>query len=381
MEEPTYALAPMDLSKLLSPPDSSPRHTFSHFKLPPMDSSRTAREALGRLPSPPHTPADALSRNLELSPCERDCVGIADDQVKPRDPVLFPSARSESGSVLDPDQSLFPQPVEPPPDKAALNFDAIVEQHMAMHMDQFRDAVNKPTREEYLLALSCIPIASKKHAENPRRWLQQERRILNEHFGGANRIWKKPKNAQLAKIAPAPVAGLKSQGTIKQAVRHTRTPRTPRPAKQTPPSKILDAFEGGNAGTPRRVIGTSREDTDFNSLPDYSPPLSTLPKNNPKALKAEWRGQMLDLSNDPHRHLLHEAELNLAATLRLSCATYLCSKRRIFAARLGALRIGKEFRKTDSQQACKIDVNKASKLWSAYEKVGWFKPEYFQHHL
>src|SRR4030095_11349090 len=94
-----------------------------------------------------------------------------------------------------------------------------------------------------------------------------------------------------------------------------------------------------------------------------------------KGLKADWKGQMLDLSNDPDRHVLDPAEVGLAATLRLSCATYLCSKRRIFEARLNALRIGKEFRKTDAQQACKIDVNKASKLWTAYEKVGWFQPE------
>jgi hypothetical protein len=77
---------------------------------------------------------------------------------------------------------------------------------------------------------------------------------------------------------------------------------------------------------------------------------------------------------------LHEAEVNLAATLRLNCATYLCSKRRVFQARIEALRIGKEFRKTDAQQACKIDVNKASKLWQSYDKVGWFNPDYFRQH-
>jgi hypothetical protein len=46
-----------------------------------------------------------------------------------------------------------------------------------------------------------------------------------------------------------------------------------------------------------------------------------------------------------------------------------------------ALRIGKEFRKTDAQQACKIDVNKASKLWTAYDRVGWFDSEHFQQYL
>jgi predicted DNA-binding ribbon-helix-helix protein len=90
---------------------------------------------------------------------------------------------------------------------------------------------------------------------------------------------------------------------------------------------------------------------------------------------------MLDLTNDPDRHMLHEAELNLASTLRLVCATYLCSKRRVFEARIEALKIGKEFRKTDAQQACKIDVNKASKLWQSFEKVGWFNPEYFRQYL
>ena len=40
-----------------------------------------------------------------------------------------------------------------------------------------------------------------------------------------------------------------------------------------------------------------------------------------------------------------------------------------------------EFRKTDSQKACKIDVNKASKLWSAYEKIGWFDLRFITPHL
>jgi len=49
--------------------------------------------------------------------------------------------------------------------------------------------------------------------------------------------------------------------------------------------------------------------------------------------------------------------------------------------RIDALRIGKEFRKTDAQQACKIDVNKASKLWSAFDKVGWLDPKWVKKYL
>jgi len=90
---------------------------------------------------------------------------------------------------------------------------------------------------------------------------------------------------------------------------------------------------------------------------------------------------MLDLSNDPDRDLLHPSELKVASTLRLTCAMYLTSKRRIFIGRVAALRRGKEFRKTDAQQACKIDVNKASKLWAAFDKVGWFNPVWATPHL
>jgi hypothetical protein len=146
---------------------------------------------------------------------------------------------------------------------------------------------------------------------------------------------------------------------------------------------VYNSFdEPAASGSPKPARpATNRDDTDYNALPDYCPPLDTLPKGNPKSLKAEWKGTVLDLSNDPDRHMLHEAEVPLAATLRLNCATYLCSKRRIFAARIDALRIGKEFRKTDAQQACKIDVNKASKLWQSFDKVGWFNPDYFRQYL
>ena len=157
--------------------------------------------------------------------------------------------------------------------------------------------------------------------------------------------------------------------------------RTPKPS---PKQDLLNYSDGSRSVTPnRRVLGTKRtEDVDYNSLPDYCPPTSTLSAGNPKALQTDWASNNpLDLSNDPDRHMLHEAEVVLASTLRLTCATYLCSKRRIFEARLRAFENGKEFRKTDAQHTCKIDVNKASKLWTVYDKVGWFSRIYFEQHL
>lgn len=114
---------------------------------------------------------------------------------------------------------------------------------------------------------------------------------------------------------------------------------------------------------PRPVSKNQNEDVDYNSIPDYTPPLSTLPTGNPHILQVHWRKKSsVDLSDDPDRHMLHEAELELATILNLSCAKYLCTKRRIFGARLKALQAGREFRRVDSQKAAKINSNKAGKL-------------------
>ncbi|KAI9775955.1 MAG: hypothetical protein M1816_005656 [Peltula sp. TS41687] len=180
-----------------------------------------------------------------------------------------------------------------------------------------------------------LPIVSERYAQNPRGWLQQERRILDERISGANRVRKRPvPTGGLAKLASGP-----------------------------------GYFRRGH------------EDVDFNALPNYAPPLRTLPAYDPEILKTSWRGQLLDLSLDSHRSLLHEAELRLAATLRLPCATYLCSKRRIFMLQLEKLRLGGKIRKTDCQIGCRIDVNIASRLWTSYQHAGWFESKHFQKYL
>lgn len=165
-----------------------------------------------------------------------------------------------------------------------------------------------------------------------------------------------------------------------------RTPRTP---KVTPKARGVgyEAFaRAQEAGilSPSPVATrtrqpATREDIDFSAIPDYCPPLSTLNENS--KFKVEWKGTRLDLSNDPHKDLLHPAEIHLASVLRLSCASYLTSKRRIFEMKVERTRVGLKFQKTDSQKACKIDVNKASKLWLAYSSIGWFDEKFITPHL
>jgi len=347
-------------SSTISPFDRSQTSTFHNdIKLPPIYAEREQKRTQSEmdLPSPPVTP---YTGNKKQEPVERDLsVGSS------RDPVLFP--RHDASNEIATDVPLFGPILDP-------RTEALVDEHITSHMALFENKVNKPTRDEYLLALSCVPIVSTQYNRNPSAWAKQERETLERQLALMSRYRPRSNPLKLKRIAPAPAKkSLTSQPRLARAARPKRV------QKGTPPQRVLDSFGAHLSSTPRqpRVLGTNRDDTDFQSLPDYSPSVDRL-SNNLKGLKADWKGQMLDLSHDPDRHLLDPAEISLASTLRLSCATYLCSKRRIFEGRVRALNIGKEFRKTDAQQACKIDVNKASKLWTAYDRVGWFKPEHFE---
>ena len=293
--------------------------------------------------------------------------------------MLYPE--SHSGLEFAADQTLFPSE---PSRKAAHD---IVSRHIATH--KFKDVKVAPTHEEYMLALAFRSTIGQQFNSHPCAYLKRCREETEDQYRKAKRPSGKSgiRSTPHIAIAPAP-AQKQPRKAIKATPSSTpvqRVKRTPKATpKASPMAKLMNYPSKGQSEIPEaRAQGTKRpEDVDYNSLPDYAPSTSTLPAGNPKSLKADWPStNVLDLSKDPDGHMLHEAELNLAGTLRLSCATYLCSKRRIFMARVQALKIGKEFRKTDAQQACKIDVNKASKLWTAYDKVGWFNQAYFRDHV
>lgn len=382
-----YKSAPsqrLTVSSLLSPPEMKRSESFgsSIASLPapsPFSSFTstattadmdTASNQAVAYASPPISPYDSQAQKENMRDME--------DQGS-RDPQLFVSSDASSSMALD--VPLFPQETAEPASQQAIT------QHM--NSPGYAKLQSKPVRDDYELAISVQSTVFEQYVKSPRTWWARER-SFDAHYTQSSRVEKRP---TLKKLAPAP----SSRPRLPKAALPRLPPRTPRApkAKRSPLSHTLDSFDASPAVVtatatatatvtaspkPTRPV-TNRDDTDYNALPNLCPPLDTLPKGNNKVLKAEWKGTVLDLSNDADRHLLHEAELTLAATLRLNCATYLCSKRRIFQARVEALKIGKEFRKTDAQQACKIDVNKASKLWQAYDKVGWFNPDYFRQYV
>ncbi|KAI8631694.1 SWIRM domain-containing protein [Xylariaceae sp. FL1651] len=360
--KPSDFKKPFDVSNLMSPPEPPRFESFAQSTLSKSIGSTMSdvRRIPGPIPplSPPISPATKVDDHIMSV--------VMSSSTPVKDPILYPVHDITNSP---PQQPLFVR--EDPTDTRR-----IVDDHvLARPAELFKDAA-PPKQDDYELVLYFKSQVMKKYLENPKSWLQRERALLiaDRRAQARNRQFK------LQPILPA-----KPQAVRKEAQR-PKPAKTPKVAKQplakprpiragpNPSSGLTKPLARAPSATPdpspRRAAAPNRVDVDFGALPDYCPPRDSLP-NKPNSLKVDWKGTPTDLSDDPDRHLLHPDEVMLASNLRLSCATYLTSKRRIFIRRLECLRVGKEFRRTDAQQACKIDVNKASKLWAAFEKVGW----------
>ncbi|TVY51514.1 SWIRM domain-containing protein [Lachnellula cervina] len=320
---------PMDIKNtLMSPPEPIAQDSFSQ-------SPSNAKTNVYSMPkgkfqhplSPPVSPASKNSLPDDLS------------TITVRDPILFPNAQQSASSSQPP---LFPDD----------DVQRVVEEHI-LARGPLRSA---PLKEEYELVYGIKSQTMKLFERDPKRWRQRERILLSEEDAARKLIQRR-----YTPIAPASGKPYKPKST------GPRNSGVAKPVRQQKPKPVRE--RGMTPDGPRKA---KSDDEDFNALQDLCPPLTSLPAKH-NSLKIDWKGPPKDLSHDPHVGLLHPDEVQLASTLRLTCAMYLTSKRRIFLRKLETIRIGKEFRKTDAQQACKIDVNKASKLWSAFQKVGWLE--------
>ncbi|KAI1328230.1 hypothetical protein F5Y16DRAFT_398635 [Xylariaceae sp. FL0255] len=359
---------PFDISNLMSPPEP-PR--FDSFGQDIMTKSckpsmSDVRKVSG--PVPPLSPPD--------SPAARADDRIVNLTTGASDPILYPT-----NSITTPhsQQPLFAR-------DDSIDARRIVDDHVsARPAELFKDAP-PPKKDDYELALYFQSQLMKQYMANPRSWLIREREQLIADRRAQARNKQQFKLKPILPAKPQPIRKEVQRPKIVKAPKVTKPiSAKPRPIRAGPsPSGLVKSMVRAPSVTPdpspRRATAPNRVDVEYNALPDYCPPRDSLP-NKANSLKVDWKGTPTDLSDDPDRHLLHPDEVMLASNLRLSCATYLTSKRRIFIRRLECLRVGKEFRRTDAQQACKIDVNKASKLWAAFEKVGWLEKTWIQQYL
>lgn len=418
----------LDILSLMSPPELPPFETFSQSALSatpsimrPSSASPSDERRTGPDPplSPPISPLAKSTNSIDPVPALREG--------PQHDPILYPVVADVSPTPSH--QPLFkapPDDASPPVAVPAVAAEAkrSVDQHVASRPAYLFQVTSPPEPEEYELALYFKSSVMQSYTQNPSAWLRKERAILMADKRASIKAAEARAKFQPILPAktrrPAPMRVTKPKPLLptykpiataaaRSSYSYSSSPSGPiaaaRHQQRLPPQSGPLPKMGAEAAAPPRqrresaaallrrrlasmspeprggrghvgaasgkAMGQNREDKDFASLPDYCPPLTSLPPNRPNCLKVDWKGNALDLSNDPHVHWLHPDEQLLAAALRLDCATYLTSKRRIFMRRLECARIGKEFRKTDAQQACKIDVNKASKLWTAYDRVHW----------
>ncbi|KAK7205407.1 SWIRM domain-containing protein [Myxozyma melibiosi] len=234
------------------------------------------------------------------------------------------------------------------------------------------------------------------YSKAPRRWLQIQRKFLRNYRPQYSTV------ITVSSPAPAPTRTTPRASRVTKArsspvssptmTTRNSMPSSPRQAskKRSSPTEFTAPLPRSSpAASPvRRAQSTSPDssprtstvhDIDFDDIPDFCPPVSSL--DGTKGLRTDWKGNAMDLSADPDRHLLHPHEIQLASVLRLPCAVYLDSKKRIFAERVFRARRGLQFRRTDSQKACRIDVNKATRLFVAFERVGWFDDKWIAPYL
>ncbi|TGJ75898.1 hypothetical protein E0Z10_g10935 [Xylaria hypoxylon] len=374
---------PCDINNLMSPPEAPKFESFAHNgdantnnnvvnMTRPIDIVMSdVRRLPGPIPplSPPISPATRLDDNV---------MNVVVTSAK--DPILFPTHDITNSP---PQQPLFVR-------EESADTRRIVDRHVLTRPAELFKNATPPEQDDYELVLYFQSQVMKKYLENPGSWLRRERALLIAD----RKAQARQRQFKLQPILPAKTQPIRKEAQRAKPVRVPKvtkpttvksTPTRPRPIRAGPGptttahTRLTKHMARAPSSTPdpspRRTTQT-RADDDFESVPDYCPPLDSMPSKI-GILKMEWKTGVTDLSNDPHRHLLHEEEITLASSLRLTAAVYLTSKRRIFQKRLDCFSSKKDFRKTDAQQACKIDVNKASKLWTAFEKLDWFDRSWF----
>ncbi|RBA14690.1 hypothetical protein FPRO05_13235 [Fusarium proliferatum] len=334
----------MHINILMSPPDQT--HDSFYYHTGKADSSfSSSKDASGQTPmSPPISPCN---RPMATTETPTNSTG--------RDIVLYPDDASSSPAQIP----LFPTAGD-------RDHSRTIEEHIQKNInDKIFVEVQPPTRNDYELVVSFQSQLNKAYAQNPKAWMLSVTKQARDdnHRIALAKARARPLAAKAPKISRPRTD---NNRVLKPPGRTIRVQPTNSPRRPTPQLSVNDIAEP----KPR----AQGPDKDFASLPDLCPPPSVAP-DKANWFKVDWKGQPLDNSKDPNRHLLSSDEITLASNLRLDCATYLASKRRIFIGRLSNYRRGKGFRKTDAQQACKIDVNKASKLWMAFDNAKWFREE------
>lgn len=172
-------MSKFSIANLMSPPEAKPLESFSitpskspstskaqaytpGTTLALMADSPTPDTKMRVLPSPPISPQVLMNKRYKKEKEGHE----ANSSVTPRDgivkdPVLYPESESFSSTSEEP---LFPS------SPSMAQADEIISKHKAMqdmHMAQFKNKVNRPTDDEYRLAISVVSQVGKLYNQDP----------------------------------------------------------------------------------------------------------------------------------------------------------------------------------------------------------------------
>lgn len=123
-------------------------------------------------------------------------------------------------------------------------------------------------------------------------------------------------------------------------------------------------------------------DSPIGSIPNFEPSFTGIPKRTiERAVKKA--GCVVNVSSSKDfggTDLLHgfdSREILIMKAFKLTPLQYADTKRRFFAEKARRTMLSVSFKKTDAQKACRIDVNKASKLYEVFGSLGLLDDELF----
>lgn len=119
-------------------------------------------------------------------------------------------------------------------------------------------------------------------------------------------------------------------------------------------------------------------DSDISRIPDYEPELEWDDAEFIKVMKKLGLiGATKNARLDRSLKKFSSQEISILNALKLTPLQFIDTKKRFFAEKARKTSHKLNFKKTDAQKACKIDVNKASKLYEIYQACGFLEDELF----
>lgn len=267
--------------------------------------------------------------------------------------------------------------------------DEIITHHEEKRRDSAQSA--SPTREEYDLAAEfalrmATPVTFKcvdAYRADPKRYIQKQFddlaaypvRVPQSAAGkkrGRDHVENTEESEQPAKKArtrrPASTAEKLPMSKPQKTRAAPRKAPFSKPAVRTSLATTPDNSRTKNSPEEKKTVPDELYDTIENHSPDphrlNEPDIARRFINASKHLTTQ---KLVD--GMPFAEKLHPVERIAASWLHLSPNRYLLCKRKIL---LAAFDLGEPLNKTKAQKACSIDVNKSSRLHSAFELAGWF---------